>query len=1700
MAVLVGAVPAPGDDSVTVQARTSATVRPKTPGSDVGLADGDSGGPNTVPPTPNHRQESPSSHLKHSWPPDSHDGDGVGPSQPSPTLPSALPPPLPPPPRPAQNLVSPGPGVEVLGSTRAEGQRCDDRVIRDPAGKDERAKDDMDNHRRLLVGGVLTLLEQIFVDEGGHTLGTGRGRHGRVVRDLGDQHDEQASVEQERCRSRVWDIVIAVLSDSWSEIRKIGAARARSLAATFGPSEAWVLYITAAARCRELLVLPDSWSNQPRQWKRMHGMLLGMRAAVEGAAAAVSTRVPPASTSSVTSRVTASSPLGEWRPAAPRDNSPVGDGGTPGSFPGEAAEETTQAGALAQFAADVRVASTPPAAATGVGVAFRCLCHRQAVVREAAIGLVHSLAYTLGPPAALALYLGIIRALQHEQENGRANVQKDSTTGARRYVAAPDNPRPPLTTPVPIDNTSDQPIVDQGEARAELPSDSGRRGERRVGERVGLERIGAAGTFRAASCSSRAETKRKCDRISGLLGLLERIVGSHGLLPSGTVGSSWERLFPILRCYTGHPETSLRQAASAVFLRVATDSKSPAGGVVVPALSSSHGDSTLEEEEVGLGPSQRRAAACFGHDASARVVLWALVRGLSQPHQQQLGCRAKQVSARAEAGAVYGDGGKGSTTRPPWQFREGVLLVYEGILKHLVESRTAETVCGGAVGEPCSETFHDDAQDVDNVDDHQEWPAHLLRETPPLGELLVPLLSQAEHALHEAEVMRSTASHPQQQLQEPNDGSLELWRAGSQLLPAIARAMVWWNPTAILRACERAAGIESKISSDTEEKEEVIVSSKVGGQAATSRRVLLPSPSVGPQEDRSNLLRITRISIAAELLRASVRHARHLAESLVDGRPVSASGGAGAGAEDVDNGAGGHFGGQAHCRTAGVVVEIANGERWGGSTDGITDTSGGGDGVQTNSPPPGTASVHAERGASSTVVASSASADRVAESSSVSAAERGARAQGTCVSPPAVARLVGETLDLARDAPSLLARAVGALSAGNGGAILPDRDREKAREQGGPARECTAGTPSPRERQASSPSCAAAAAAVAEGVAEQPKHRWVFTGVIDALVMAESLVATTTLSLHHATKPEKPQRAADCSGDRGDSTRREQQFSAPSASPSLPAETPGGEQSSPSTGSTDKIQNVDEAGSLTAARSDHHLSLIERQLELLHERALSTGAGTDGRRSASSTTATLFVVPFSWGSLSLLRRAPTLFEEERKAGDPGVRWISVSPSEAHAHLLSAIGIALQNIAASPKSAVADGNNSIERRRRQHGPRYLRRQQRHQQEEGVEEEGEGKPDEVVAAVRAVVGALTRGLTSSGKHGWVGPSLFPQMCSLATHVVDLLLRLVLLAQERRDRSVHALVRLDVYSQPPTRLAASTRRRAWPSINASDSFTLVGSLLRSVAEHLVRWYPPEQVENLTEPAEKNDFQNSVQEDDAAGEPVQSGGDVGDDRDDWDDWDDDDDEGANEQQRSSSSASSGFEDGGRNSRGAARTESEESARIGAAFRGAAVFVRSAAAFFESSAAAAAAAVETSDGRSLSRGTVAKKVALTKPASDEEKQQDEGDRHPTKAVLPPILSGADAFPGDVGYEAEEEERAECPKPTRDTRTIDSGGSPSDLHRLPPSFVAVLGGLLPAQRQALLRAWAFDAAVSSPQCAEEQPAVTVGKPASVRGG
>lgn len=330
------------------------------------------------------------------------------------------------------------------------------------------------------------------------------------------------------------------------------------------------------------------------------------------------------------------------------------------------------------------------------------------------------------------------------------------------------------------------------------------------------------------------------------------------------------------RFYVGHPETSLRQAAGAVLLRIAipTPMSTPSGLAAVL-----HRPPALKERD---GPDHsQQADPCPNHHMSARIVLWALIHAalqVQQPLDHEVGHTPYPEKATADEnnkgggnhGVDEGDDGYdgGSVRTPSWEFSEGALLVCDGILKRVVEGLMAELLPGElsdgiggggsdnktetpvttttpsspaivaavtAIDHPAAAAAVDDAfattihgSNGDNNNDEDEckggWPAGLVHATPPLIELLGPLLSQAKGALYAAELMRlrmnrgchhlephrqpasvgeSTVSQDTKRSllemrQQSSDGSLELWRTGSQLLPAISRVLVWWNAKAIL--------------------------------------------------------------------------------------------------------------------------------------------------------------------------------------------------------------------------------------------------------------------------------------------------------------------------------------------------------------------------------------------------------------------------------------------------------------------------------------------------------------------------------------------------------------------------------------------------------------------------------------------------------------------------------------------------------------------------------------------------------------------------------------------------------------------------------------------------------------------------------------------------------------------------------------
>lgn len=338
--------------------------------------------------------------------------------------------------------------------------------------------------------------------------------------------------------------------------------------------QARVFYLKAAARCNDSLLIPEPDNDQPCQWKRMHGLLLGMRAAVEGAGASTATAslvLPTAGeipATGITCRTTLLSSAPEKTPPIERSRDVSEESVAPRS-------SLKRDAALTEFVADVVVAGadppssqpTPPPlplvtelplatapaqasapstsvtprgisttaghhsppAVNGVEVAFGCLSHRQAAVREAAVGLLHAQAHTLGPRAALALYRRTVQSLELERkkETSEEEEEKGTKAGSRR-----------TTSPCPLPGA-----IESSEAAAGAAMTSAGCGMRGVAK-IGVRRADAG----VPSEPSPAGARRKRDRIGALLDLLQRVVGQRGVLPHGTVGDSWERLFSVLRC------------------------------------------------------------------------------------------------------------------------------------------------------------------------------------------------------------------------------------------------------------------------------------------------------------------------------------------------------------------------------------------------------------------------------------------------------------------------------------------------------------------------------------------------------------------------------------------------------------------------------------------------------------------------------------------------------------------------------------------------------------------------------------------------------------------------------------------------------------------------------------------------------------------------------------------------------------------------------------------------------------------------------------------------------------------------------------------------------------------------------------------------------------------------------------------------
>lgn len=281
-----------------------------------------------------------------------------------------------------------------------------------------------------------------------------------------------------------------------------------------------------------------------------------------------------------------------------------------------------------------------------------------------------------------------------------------------------------------------------------------------------------------------------------------------------------QNVLAFLRFYLGQSDTALRQAATTVMLRIAKK----------------------------IDPSGRRGLAKHQY---ARVVLWMLVRSWGEqagtfvmppPSTTSPGDTRASISfgdrgqecpmgSRRGCTSPVGDGWNtpdDEKTPGSWEVRESVLMVYEGVLKSLVESAMSDLVSGGDGGggkshyhadSPRREAFDEPIVGAATDEDAAQRNCTILSSgenaleaTPSLKEILVSIEGQVEAALLEAESLlirnqagRNIINGPETEvvnkpLQEVrSDGGLELRRAGTQLLPSLARAMMWWNPEAIRR-------------------------------------------------------------------------------------------------------------------------------------------------------------------------------------------------------------------------------------------------------------------------------------------------------------------------------------------------------------------------------------------------------------------------------------------------------------------------------------------------------------------------------------------------------------------------------------------------------------------------------------------------------------------------------------------------------------------------------------------------------------------------------------------------------------------------------------------------------------------------------------------------------------------------------------
>ncbi|CAM9934815.1 unnamed protein product, partial [Ectocarpus sp. 6 AP-2014] len=1677
---------------------------------------------------------------------------------------------------------------------------------------------DKDTSRRVLYERLLSLVLGLFENEEESPTE----RKGEELILQGEGGNKSHSSDAEERKDLVWDIVISILGDSWSEIRKMATAHAKSLVETLGPVEARALYLKAAARCNDSLLVPESDNNQPCQWKRMHGLLLGMRAAVEGAAASTATAslVFPAAgvtpETGITCRTTLLSSTPDKIPPIERSQDIREDSVAPKSSmqrdatlaefvadvvaagahppssqptppPPLAAELSlatppVQASAPATTAVKPRGMSTtarhyPPPVVNGVEVAFGCLSHRQAAVREAAVRLLHAQALTLGPRAAVALYRRTVKSLELERTQETSEEEEKATNGwSRSPRATPSCPLPEAVK-----------FMKAAAGAAKTSAGCGVRGAAR--NRVRRDDAGVP------SEPTPAGTRSRRDRVSGLLDLLQHLLGERGVLPHGTVGDTWERLFSVLRSYMGHPETALRQAAGAVLLQIA---------------------STTAPSRNTAGTVSFEDSSQF-HHTSARIVLWALLRSSSR--QQQLLVDG-DTHPTAPTTTNNRDGAKLGSTDPSWKLGEGALLVYEGVLKSLVEGRMAQELSGHIIATKTSgqHSVEDSAIPSDERGtkaDHSGWgwSEEMLHTTPPLGDLLVFLRQEAEDALHEAELLRLNAGHwyrrpheaatscstqtggggdgvrnstttdkertgkQQQQLQQERwqqvngsrhggGGSLELWRAGSQLLPSIARALLWWNPKAVLGACERASPTVNRMMAGAE----------VDTESTSAAGVIMKGET--PLEPLSRgcltlLRRRTCLSVACEILRAAVRHARHLAELSTD--------------RGHDDGANEH-----HVTNG---ISIVTRERWGGSTDGIADTSGGLAPAlvrELSATYNGKVAEDAEAAIGNTALG----ADSEAATAEVKLGGRSPKA-----SESVLAQIVLDALSLARDASPLLARALATFSAE--GEVLPKGVRKTSCES---TQDCEAVT---AETFTSSGDClttphpvatASSPSARTTALEQHYRQQYVWTGGIEALILMESFLATTIFRPHCSKTPtsQEGDGTSRTSGDERGFVEEPSALSSLSSSSSssvladgacsgvLPPSAGGTKACSTAATEPDWQVNYNAAGGGSGGCRDDDPSpfwLIQQQLELLHHEAFPTAAGSTGKASSSAmpveATTTSLVIPFSWGSLSLLH-SPTAFAEKRggasggdmfgagqlqdhhsqrraarldrllsarvvravpgyvcglppqrcigiipsllrwlEASDHNVRWISVSLLEAHTHLLSAMSIALKKSAIALRKRQVGHAKQQEHEEQRPGPERQRQEAEEEENfemcdnDAVAPEALGGVDQVAGAVVQTVKGM---LSSDDSKGMAAKGLFPQTCVVARDVINLLI--VLVQDLRAPRSpTHADTQnCFVGGSDPLRDRAAY---ATP-IEMEKRSEMVASVLRSVAEHLLRWYPEHEAVEVGKHQHQN--QPCVREGGvedvrcSGGVRVVVDGVVGDERIDgcggvgsdvgggddddgdssgsggnWDDWDDDvQDDGA----------------GGRRTTDTDETKVSES-RLFGALHSASEVLRSAGAYYVAAAAYPVAATSqdasycsvstpvlgasseelgTLEGRGGhlvgKQRTAAPKLRIC----SSEKYQGNGRRPPEKsqwhhqaveaagAVVNEEIHGASD--SHTGYAVLQEKHGGSDGQERTSaKTADRGSSNTGLRSVPQSLVEVLGRLSQEHHQALLRAWRFGA-------------------------